>query len=188
MKDNEINRALEILSSGGVIVYPTETVWGIGCDATNESAVDRIYKIKKRTDAKSMLTLVDNENRLPSYVDQVPDMAWDLIEMSTKPLTIIYPKGKNLAPNLLAEDGSIGIRVTNHPFCKQLINQLRKPIVSTSANVSGEKSPASFDEISPKILDKVDLVVHPSHEGKNAGIPSGIIKLGLDGQVKVIRG
>lgn len=187
MMKEEINKALEVLNKGGIIIYPTETIWGIGCDATNEEAVKKVYQIKKRVDTKSMLVLLDSENRLPLYVKEVPDMAWDLIEMSIKPLTIIYPNGKNLAPNLIAEDGSIGIRITSNEFCKQLIFRFRKPLVSSSANISGEKSPASFKDISEEILSQADLVVHPDMEGQNAGKPSGIIKLGIGGQVQVIR-
>ena len=187
MIEEEVTRALEILKNGGIILYPTETIWGLGCDATNADAVQKIYKIKQRTDAKSMLTLLDSENRLPSYVEQVPDLAWDLIEMSDKPLTIIYPKGKNLAVNLLAADGSIGIRITTNTFCKRLIHRFKKPIVSTSANLSGDKSPATFSDISQKIISKVDYTVSESFAGESTGKSSGIIKLGMNGQVQVIR-
>ncbi len=187
MIDDEVKRALDVLIRGGIILYPTETIWGLGCDATNEKAVQKIYKIKHRTDAKSMLTLIDTGNRLPSYVEQVPDIAWDLIEMSDKPLTIIYPKGKNLAANLLAEDGSVGIRITSNLFCKRLIHKFRKPIVSTSANLSGERSPVTFSDVSQKIISKVDFVVNELLAGETTGKSSGIIKLGMDGQVQVIR-
>lgn len=187
MMEAEINKALHVLENGGVIIYPTETIWGIGCDATNQKAVDRIYKIKQRTDAKSMLILLDTENRLPSYVEQVPELAWDLIEMADKPLTIIYPMGKNLASNLLADDGSIGIRITSNQFCKNLIYRFRKPIVSTSANISGHPGPVSFIDISDTLLSQVDFVVSEEFASKNTGKASGIIKLDMDGTVKVIR-
>lgn len=183
----EINKALQVLESGGVIVYPTETIWGIGCDATNKEAVERVYKIKQRADAKSMLILLDTENRLPSYVEQVPELAWDLIEMADKPLTIIYPKGKNLASNLLADDGSVGIRITSNQFCKSLIFRFRKPIVSTSANISGQPSPVSFADVSETLLSQVDFVVSEEFASANTGKASGIIKLDVDGTVKVIR-
>ena len=187
MIDEEVFRALEVLRIGGIILYPTETIWGLGCDATNAEAVQMIYKIKQRADAKSMLTLLDTENRLPSYVEQVPDIAWDLIEMRDKPLTIIYPKGKNLATNLLAEDGSVGIRITSNEFCKRLIHRFKKPIVSTSANVSNEKSPVAFSDISAAIISQVSHVVSNEMAVGSTGKASGIIKLGVNGQVQVIR-
>jgi L-threonylcarbamoyladenylate synthase len=145
----DIKKACEVMNRGGVILYPTDTIWGIGCDATNEEAVKRVYEIKQRSDSKSMLILLDNPAKLQVYVKDVPDIAWDLIELTDKPLTIIYDGAKNLATNLLAEDGSIGIRITNEGFSKELCRQFRKPIVSTSANISGNPSPASFREIDP---------------------------------------
>ncbi|WP_016778383.1 L-threonylcarbamoyladenylate synthase [Anaerophaga thermohalophila] len=183
----DLKKAVEVLQNGGLILYPTDTIWGIGCDATNPNAVRRIYELKKRADSKSMLVLVENEVRLNSYIREVPEMAYNLIELSDKPLTIVYPGGKNLAGNLLAEDGSIGIRVTKEAFSRSLCQKFRKPVVSTSANVSGEPSPANFGEISEKIVKGVDYVVKYRQEEMNSPAPSGIIKLGVDGQVKVIR-
>lgn len=184
---DDLNKALEVLKNGGLILYPTDTIWGIGCDATNSEAVKKIYDLKQRADSKSMLVLVENEVRLASYVEEVPEMAYDLIEMSEKPLTIIYPRGKNLASNLVAEDGSIGIRVTCEDFSKALCQKFRKPVVSTSANVSGEDAPRHFGEISQAITDVVDYVVRYRQDETSNPTPSGIIKLGVDGQVQVIR-
>lgn len=183
----EIKKALEVLRSGGVILYPTDTVWGIGCDATDEVAVQRIFEIKKRIDTKAMLVLVDNPARIQSYVEEVPEMAWDLIEITEKPLTIIYPEAKNLAKNLIAEDKSIGIRVTNEEFSKKLCAQFRKPIVSTSANISGEPSPANFTQISEYIKGAVDYVVNYNQKSKIAAKPSSIIKLGIGNLIQIIR-
>ena len=143
----DIEKCLDILRQGGVILYPTDTIWGLGCDATNGAAIEKVYKIKQRSDSKAMLVLLENENLLPSYIKEVPEIAWDLIDVGEKPLTIIYPGAKNLAPNLIAEDGSIGIRITREEFTARLIQKFRKPIVSTSANISGEPAPANFGEI-----------------------------------------
>ena len=183
----DIQKACEVMNKGGVILYPTDTIWGIGCDATNEEAVKRVYEIKKRADSKAMLVLVDNAVKVDFYVNQAPEVAFDLIELSTKPLTIIYDDAKNLAPNLIAEDGSIGIRVTSEEFSNQLCFRFRKAIVSTSANVSGEPSPATFAEISEEIKQSVDYIVQSRQNEKAVAKPSGIIKLGKGGQVKVIR-
>jgi L-threonylcarbamoyladenylate synthase len=183
----DIKKALEVLRAGGVILYPTDTVWGLGCDATNEEAVKRIFEIKKRVDAKAMLVLVDSEAKLQAYVDEIPDMAWDLIELTTKPLTIIYPDAKNLAANLIAEDKSIGIRVTNEEFSKTLCARFRKPIVSTSANVSGEPTPGIFHEISDKIIHAVDYVVNYRQDSTEGAKPSSIIKLGKGNLIQIIR-
>ena len=140
----DIKKACEVMAAGGIILYPTDTIWGIGCDATNEKAVQRVYELKRRTDNKAMLVLMDSEAKLDRYVSDVPDIAWDLISVSDKPLTIIYSSAKNLATNLLGADGSVGIRITNEEFSKKLCERFRKPLVSTSANVSGEPSPANF--------------------------------------------
>lgn len=183
----DIRKACEVMQKGGVILYPTDTVWGIGCDATNEDAVKRVYEIKKRADSKAMLVLVDNAVKVDFYVDGAPEVAFDLIELSTKPLTIIYDKAKNLAPSLLAEDGSVGIRVTSEEFSNQLCYRFRKAIVSTSANVSGTPSPAAFHEISDEIKQAVDYIVQSRQDEKAKSKPSSIIKLGSGGQVKVIR-
>jgi L-threonylcarbamoyladenylate synthase len=183
----EIKRTLEVLRAGGVILYPTDTVWGLGCDATNETAVKRIFEIKKRQDSKAMLLLVDNAAKIQSYIDDVPDIAWDLIEFTEKPLTIIYPNAKNLASNLIAEDQSVGIRVTNETFSKKLCEQFRKPIVSTSANVSGEATPANFSQISDEIKSSVDYVVNFRQEDLSKSKPSSIIKLGKGNLFQMIR-
>ena len=183
----DIQKASEVLRAGGVILYPTDTIWGLGCDATNSEAVKKIYAIKKRIDSKSMLVLADAPVRIERFVDDVPDVAWDLIDLATSPLTIIYPKGKNLAPELLAEDGSIGIRLCKEEFCQKLIGRLGKPIVSTSANISGLPSPALFDEISQEIIESVDYVVNYRQNDMHRSKPSSIIKLGKTGEIKIIR-
>lgn len=175
------------MQKGGVILYPTDTVWGIGCDATNEEAVKRVYEIKRRADSKAMLVLVDSPVKVDFYVRNVPPVAWDLIEMTTQPLTIIYDGARNLAPNLLAEDGSVGIRVTSEAFSKELCFRFRKAIVSTSANISGQPAPAVFSEISEEIKNAVDYVVDFRREETGHPKPSSIIKLGEGGVVKVIR-
>lgn len=186
MKD-EIKKACEVMQKGGVILYPTDTVWGIGCDATNEEAVKRIFEIKKRADSKAMLVLVDSPVKVDFYVQDVPNVAWDLIEMTTKPLTIIYDGARNLASNLIAEDGSVGIRVTSEEFSKQLCFRFRKAIVSTSANISGQPAPAVFSEISDEIKNAVDYIVDYRRDEKGPAKPSSIIKLGKGGTMKIIR-
>ncbi len=183
----DILAALNVLRKGGIIIYPTDTIWGIGCDATNETAVSRVYDIKERNDNKSMLVLLHSESLLPSYVREVPEIAWQLIEASVDPLTIIYPEAKNLAGNLTGPDGSIGIRVVNDPFCSQLISQFKKPIVSTSANISGTSSPSNFNEIDKALLQKVDYVVRWRQDDLAGGKPSSIIKLGISGKIEIIR-
>jgi L-threonylcarbamoyladenylate synthase len=184
---NDIKKAIEVLKSGGLILYPTDTIWGIGCDATNPDAVAKIYALKQREIGKSMLVLVDNPNLLSYYLEEVPEIAWDLVELADKPLTIIYPKAKNLAKNLVAPDGSIGIRVVKHNFCQRLIQTFRNPVVSTSANISGKTAPSCFEDIDQEIIDGVDFVVPIEYEESTNPVPSGIIQLGLGGQVKVIR-
>jgi len=184
---DDIKKALEVLKNGGIILYPTDTIWGIGCDATNEKAVDRIYKIKKREDSKSMLVLMENPALLERYVTEVPEIAWDLVEVATTPLTVIYPGAKNLANNLVSADGSIGIRFTKEAFTMQLLQRFRRPLVSTSANISGEKSPAFFDEISEETKTQVDYVVEYRQDENIPAQPSSIIKLGPGGQIEIIR-
>lgn len=184
---DDIKKAIEVLRSGGVILYPTDTIWGLGCDATNKEAVDRIYKIKQRNDSKSMLVLIDNPSKLTGYIDEVPGIAWDLIEVADKPLTIIYPGAKNLPSNLVASDGSIGIRVTNEEFSRNLCQRFRLPLVSTSANISGNPAPGNFSEIDPEIIEQVDYVVQYRRDDLSKAAPSGIIKLGVGGEVTVIR-
>ena len=183
----EIKKACEVMQKGGVILYPTDTVWGIGCDATNAEAVKRVYEIKQRADSKAMLVLVDSDVKVDFYVRDVPEVAWDLIEYATKPLTIIFDGARNLATNLLAEDGSVGIRVTHEEFSKQLCFRFRKAIVSTSANISGQPSPAVFAEISEEVKQAVDYIVDYRQDEVATAKPSSIIKLGRGGEVKVIR-
>ncbi|HEY5592625.1 MAG TPA: L-threonylcarbamoyladenylate synthase [Paludibacter sp.] len=183
----EIKKTLEVLRAGGVILYPTDTVWGLGCDATNEAAVKRIFDIKKRVDTKAMLVLVDSSAKIQAYIEDVPDMAWDLIEFTEKPLTIIYPDAKNLAKNLIAEDKSVGIRVTNEAFSKSLCAQFRKPIVSTSANISGETAPVNFSQISDEIKFSVDYIVNFRQDDLSKPKPSSIIKLGKGNLFQMIR-
>lgn len=184
---DDIKKACDVLKKGGIILYPTDTIWGIGCDATNEEAVKRIYTLKQRDDSKSMLVLLDNPAKLQTYVKDVPDIAWDLIDLSDKPLTIIYDGAKNLAPNLIAEDGSIGIRITAETFSMELCRQFRKPIVSTSANISGELSPFSFSQIGQAIREGVDFIVTYRQKEQRKAQPSGIVKLAKDGSIKIIR-
>ncbi|MFV0553261.1 MAG: L-threonylcarbamoyladenylate synthase, partial [Mangrovibacterium sp.] len=169
---NSIDKSLEVLHAGGVILYPTDTVWGIGCDATNAEAVKRVFEIKKRADSKSLLVLMENINLIDRYVAEVPEIAYDLIELSEKPITIIYDGARNLAPNLIAEDGSIGIRISNEPFTQRLIQRFRKPLVSTSANISGEPAPSFFHEISEEIKAAVDYVVGYRQDDRNPCQPS----------------
>ncbi len=185
--DEDIRNALDVLRRGGVILYPTDTIWGIGCDATNATAVARVFALKRRADSKAMLTLIDSTAKLTGYVAEIPDVAYDLIEMSEKPLTIIYSGAKNLAPNLLADDGSVGIRVTNECFSKRLCERFHKPIVSTSANISGEPAPQNFAEISDEVRAAVDYICTTRRDETTAARPSSIIKLGAHGEVKVIR-
>lgn len=184
---DDIKKAIEVLKSGGIILYPTDTIWGIGCDATNEEAVKRIYELKQRDDSKSMLILLENPAKLQTYVQEVPDIAWDLIDLTDTPLTIIFEGAKNLASNLIAEDGSIGIRITDELFSRELCKQFRKPIVSTSANISGQPSPQTFSKISASIKNGVDYVVNYRKKENKAAKPSGILKLGKDGTIKIIR-
>ena len=171
------------MREGGVILYPTDTIWGIGCDATNEDAVRRVYEIKQRQDSKAMLVLVDSSVN----VQDVPEVAWDLIDLADKPLTIIYSGARNLAANLLAEDGSVGIRVTNEDFSKRLCQQFRKAVVSTSANISGQPSPRNFSEISEEVKSAVDYIVGYRQEEMSNPKPSSIIKLDKGGVIKIIR-
>lgn len=183
----DINNALNVLRKGGIILYPTDSIWGIGCDATNEKAVSNIYDLKKRSDFKSMLVLLDSENRLNYYVKEVPEIAWELIELTDKPLTIIYPGARNLAENLIAIDGSIGIRISREEFSSELIRRFGNPLVATSANVSEKKAPSRFSDIEEKILDGVDYVVNYRQNDIQPLQPSGIIRIGLKGEVEVLR-
>lgn len=184
---DDIRQAVEVMNKGGIILYPTDTIWGIGCDATNPEAVKRVYDIKRRNDAKALITLIDSEAKLEAYVTNVPEVAWQLIEVAEKPLTIIYDGARNLAPNLLAEDGSAGIRITREEFSKNLCMRMRRAIVSTSANISGEPSPKCFADISPDIINAVDYVCTSRRNEEKNPPASNIIKLGAGGEVKVIR-
>ena len=182
----EVRKACEILKNGGIILYPTDTIWGIGCDATNEVAVKRVYELKHREDSKAMLVLLDDVGKLASYVE-VPDVAYELLEVNDKPMTIIYPNAKNLAKNLIAQDRTIGIRITSEIFTKSLLYRFRKPIVATSANISGEPSPRCFAEISDAVKTAVDYVVDFRQEETTNPAPSSIIKLGVGGEIQIIR-
>ena len=183
----QINKAMEVLKNGGVILYPTDTIWGLGCDATDPEAVKKVFEIKQREESKSLVTLVSDLDMLARYVENIPDAALDLIEVNDSPMTIIYPKAVHLAPNVIAEDGSVGIRVTNEEFSKELCLRFRRAIVSTSANVSGQPAPQCFAEISQEIIDAVDYVVTYRQKERRKAKPSTIIKLGPTGEVKVIR-
>jgi len=185
--EEDLKNALKVLKNGGVILYPTDTIWGLGCDATNEEAVRRIFQIKQREDSKSMLVLTDNETKIERLVDNVPDVAWDLIKLSETPLTVIYSGARNLAKNLIAQDGSVGIRVTKEDFSNKLCERFRLPIVSTSANISGEAAPQNFEEISDEIKNAVDYIVSYRQEDKTKAKPSSIIKLEPNGVVTIIR-
>lgn len=187
MLRTEIEKALSVLKDGGVILYPTDTVWGLGCDATNEAAVAKIIAIKERTADKSFIILLDNDAKLQSYVSEIPDVAYDLIEYAENPLTIIFSGAKNLAKNVINEDGSVGIRVVKHDFCQQLIQRFRKPITSTSANKSGSPSPLIFDEIDEEIKAAVDYIVDWEQELQSPKKPSTIMKLAPGGQFSFIR-
>jgi L-threonylcarbamoyladenylate synthase len=187
MLKEEIEKALEIIKAGGIILYPTDTVWGIGCDATNEIAVEKVINLKGRAENKSLIILLDNENRIESYVSEVPEIAYDLIEYAENPLTIVFSGAKNLASNVKNQDNSIGIRIVKHPFCQQLIQRFRKPIVSTSANISGNPTPKNFHEISEEIINGVDYVVNFEQEDLTQKKPSTIMKLEADGRFNFIR-
>lgn len=185
--DEEIAKAIEVLKRGGIILYPTDTVWGIGCDATNAAAVERIYALKKSENKKSMLVLVDHPDRVSLYIKKVPEVAWQLYEVTDTPLTLILPGGCGVAANLLPEEGTLGVRIVEHDFCKRLIRKLNRPLVSTSANISGAASPGSFSEISREVIDGVDMVIDPTFEGKPTRKASSIIAVGNSGEIQVIR-
>ncbi|MFR9166911.1 MAG: L-threonylcarbamoyladenylate synthase [Dysgonomonas sp.] len=185
--NEDIRKACDILWAGGIILYPTDTIWGIGCDATNKEAVKKVYELKQRDDSKAMIVLLDSSAKLDYYVEDVPDIALDLIEVSEKPLTIIYDKARNVADNLIAADGSLAIRITGEKFSNELCKRFRKAIVSTSANISGQPSPHNFSEISEEIKNKVDYIVNYNQTETKISNPSGIIKLGNNGVIKIIR-
>lgn len=183
----DINKAIEVLRKGGVILYPTDTVWGIGCDATNPEAIKRIYSIKQRADSKAMIVLVDSLAMLERHVEEVPDVAYQLIEASVRPTTIVYDKGIGLAPELLAADGSVGIRISNERFSAMLCQRLHRPIVSTSANISGAPTAKFFNEISADIINQVDYVVQYRQKDRSKALPSCVIKLTTTGVITVLR-
>ncbi|MCK4749113.1 MAG: threonylcarbamoyl-AMP synthase [Bacteroidales bacterium] len=185
--DSEIKKAGEVVLSGGIILYPTDTIWGIGCDATNREAVQKIYNIKQRDDTKSMLVLVNGISMLEKYLENIPLQALNIIKQSDKPTTIIYPGARNLADNLVAPDGSIGIRITSDLFCRKLIAITEKPIVSTSANISGEQSPAAFHKIKTPIREQIDYVVNWRQDETAPSAPSVVIKLEDDGTITTLR-
>lgn len=187
MLKDEVAKALKVLQEGGTILYPTDTIWGIGCDATNTEAVEKIYKLKQRNEAKSMIILLDTENKLESYISEVNPLAYELIEYAENPLTLVMPGAKNVSPALIGSDGSVGIRVSKHPFCQQLIQRLRKPLVSTSANLSGNPAPQYFAQIAPEIIDGVDYVVDIDQHDMEIKTPSTIMRLAPNGSFEFIR-
>ena len=183
----DIRRAVEVMNQGGVILYPTDTIWGLGCDATNADAVRRIYEIKQRTDAKALISLVDSETKVQFYVKEVPEVAWDVMELSERPMTVVFDGGRNLAPNLLAEDGSVAIRITKEAFSKELCMRMKRAVVSTSANISGQPAPRCFSEISEEIKKAVDYICTSRQDEPPTQTASSIIKLGAGGEVTIIR-
>lgn len=184
---NDLKSALDTLREGGVVLFPTDTIWGLGCDATNPEAVSRIFRIKNREDSKSLIILVNGYGMLERFVTSIPDVAINILEVADKPLTIIYPQGKHLAPGICAEDGSVGIRLCMDPFCNELITRFRKPLVSTSANISGTAFPSSFREIDEKIIRSADFVVRYRQNENKKNPPSSIIKVNNDGTIEIIR-
>lgn len=186
MINEEIHNAYEVIKEGGIILYPTDTVWGIGCDATNAEAVAKIYKLKQRAETQSMIVLMNGDKMMHNVFKEIPEVAWQIMDLSENPTTLVLDNPRNIAANLIAPDKTLGIRIVKEPFCFKLLEKMKKPLVSTSANISGQPTPKSFKEISPEIIKGVDYVVNLHHE-KIAGKPSTIIKLTNDSQVKVIR-
>ena len=184
--NTEVHNAFEVIKNGGIILYPTDTVWGIGCDATNPEAIAKIYALKQREDSKSMIVLMNGDKMMYNVFSAIPDLAWDLWDLSEKPTTLILDNPRNIAENLIAADKTLGVRIIKEPFCFKLLERMKKPIVSTSANISGTETPKTFKEISPEIIKGVDYVVNLQRD-KVCKNPSTIIKLSLDNQVKVIR-
>ena len=182
----EVHKAFEVIQNGGIILYPTDTVWGIGCDATNPEAVKKIYALKQREESKSMIVLMNGEKMMYNVFKEIPETAWQILDLSEKPTTLILDNPRNVAANIIAEDKTLGVRMVKEPFCFKLMERMKKPLVSTSANISGNFTPKSFKEISQEILKGVDYVVNLHHE-KICDKPSTIIKLSLDNQVKIIR-
>lgn len=186
-REDDIKNAIEVMRRGGVILYPTDTVWGLGCDATNFEAVKRIYEIKKRDDSKAMICLVDSDNRLQRYFRNVPDVAWDLLTLAVKPTTVILDDATGVASNLVAEDGSLAVRITQEEFSKELCYRMQKPIVSTSANISGEPTAQNYRDISEEIRNAVDYICETRRQEHLPHVPSSIIKLSKNGEVEIIR-
>ncbi|NBU80604.1 MAG: threonylcarbamoyl-AMP synthase [Flavobacteriaceae bacterium] len=184
--NKEIHAAFEVIQNGGIILYPTDTVWGIGCDATNEEAVKKIYALKQREESKTMIVLMNGEKMMYNVFKEIPETAWQILDLSEKPTTLILDNPRNVAPNIISDDKSLGVRIVKEPFCFKLMERMKKPLVSTSANISGMFPPKSFKEISPKIIKGVDYVVNLHHD-KICDKPSTIIKLTYDSQVKIIR-
>jgi L-threonylcarbamoyladenylate synthase len=184
--NTEVHNAFEVINNGGIILYPTDTVWGIGCDASNEEAVKKIYALKQREENKSMIVLLNGERMMYKVFKEIPQVAWQILDLSEKPTTLILDNPRNVAKNIIAEDNTIGVRIVTEPFCFKLMERMKKPLVSTSANISGMFTPKTFKEISPEIIKGVDYVVN-LYQDKICKNPSTIIKLGLDSQVKVIR-
>lgn len=187
IKQTDLKNCLDALHQGQTILYPTDTIWGIGCDATNEEAVQEIIRIKGRDSNKNFIILLHDENQLASYTNEIPDIAYQLIEYAEKPLTIVFSGAKNLAPSVIAKDGSVGIRIVKHDFCTRLLQRFRKPILSTSANISGQPSASTFDDIDPTILDQVGYVVEYGQDLNEKNVASTIIKLEEDGRFEFIR-
>ena len=185
--NQDLNKCLEALKRGGVIIYPTDTVWGIGCDATDSKAVRRVFEIKRRADSKALITLVDSVAALERVVTDVPEVAYQLVDVAVEPMTVVYDRGIGVAPELLAEDGSIGARITSEEFSRELCRRFRRPIVSTSVNISGEPAPHSFDEINPELLGQVDYVCQSNRDAPWASKPSTVIKLSSGGVIKILR-
>ncbi len=184
--NQEVHNAFEVIKNGGIILYPTDTVWGIGCDATNPEAVAKIYQLKRREETKSMIVLMNGEKMMYTVFKDIPEVAWQIIDLSEKPTTIILDQPRNVASNLIASDKTLGIRLVKEPFCFKLMEKMKKPLVSTSANNSGQPTPIAFKDISQEIIKGVDYVVN-LHQDKIGGKPSTIIKIGLNSQVKIIR-
>ncbi len=184
----QIDAAIKVLKEGGVILYPTDTIWGLGCDATNGAAVERVFKIKQRSDSKSLIVLVSDLDMVGRYVKEIPEIAVQLVEVNDKPMTIIYPGAIGLAPNVVAEDGTVGIRIPNHEFCNKLIYKFRRALVSTSANISGAPAPVRYEDIPQEIKDAVDYIVPQEFEGDCTRSASQIIKVGLGSEIEIIRG
>ena len=186
--ENDIEKSLKVLDEGGILLYPTDTIWGLGCDATNTKAVEKIYHIKSRAEAKSLIILIDHIDKLATYIEKVPDITSDLLESITNPVTIIYSNAKKLAPNVIASDGTIAIRIVKDDFCAELIRRFGKPIVSTSANISGFEAPVVFSQIANEIKNSVDFIVAYKQDYFTRSKPSTIIRLRDDGMYTIIRG